>query len=118
MPDAGPVVVDFDLWRGSNLPPVIWGLENEDGTPFPVAGSEFVLTIRWAGGSIRKSTAASDGFALDAATSELAWSPTLAETRLVPLGRLSRYEVERRIGGHQDPLITGSITGKGGNNDD
>lgn len=118
MSDTGPAVVDFDLWRGSNLPPVIFGLENEDGTPFPVAGSEFVLSIRWGGGSIRKSTAVGDGFVLNETTSELAWSPTLAETRLVPLGRLSRYEVERRIGGTQDTLISGFITGKGGNNDD
>ena len=117
--DGGPALVDFDFWRGSNLPPVIWGPEMENGAPFPAAGSRFILTISWDGGLIRKDTEVeADAFVLDERTSELTWTPTLAESRSIPIGPVAQYEIERRIGSFQEPFITGIINGKGGINDD
>lgn len=117
MADTFPSV-DVVIRRGNNVPAVAWALETEDGSPLPVAGRNFVLAVKWHGGSIRKSTTASDGLALDAETSTLTWTPSLAESRAIPLGRLSRYEIELREGDLQITIVVGSVTGLDSLNDD
>ena len=44
--------------------------------------------------------------------------PTLAESRLIPLGRVANYELERRIGATQEIVAWGSVEGLGGINAD
>lgn len=113
--DDGAALVDFDLWRGSNLPPAIWAPQTESGAAFPTAGSVFVLNIQWPGGFIEKSTAVSgSGFVNNERTSELTWTPTLAESRSIPPGPVAEYFIERRIGSYHMPFIMGVINGKGG----
>lgn len=114
-----PPTIEIDVRRGSNVPPVIFGLENDDGTPFQSGGAEYVLTLRTPGATLRKSTAqAASGFVLDPASGDLIWTPTLSDTRAIPLGRLSRGEVERRVGESQDLLFSLVVTGIGGLSDD
>jgi hypothetical protein len=114
-----PARVDFDLWRGNNVPPLTWGMEDDGGGPVPFAGSVFSLRVSVRGATVlSKRSDAGDGLLADPATSELTWTPTLAESRLVPAGRRATYEIERHIGGSQETWVVGSITGKGGFNDD
>ena len=110
--------LDVVIRRGNNVPAVAWALVGEDDNPLPVSGRTFILAVRWRGGVIRKTTAASDGLALDAATSTLTWTPSLAESRAIPLGRLSRYEIELREGDLQVTIVAGSVTGVDSLNDD
>lgn len=117
--DGGPALVDFDVWRGYNDPPAIWGPENEDGAPFPTAGSTFVLTIQFPGGPVSKSSKDDDsGFEHNPRTSELTWTPTVEESRKIPPGPNTGYEIERRVGERKIPFVKGTITGQGGINDD
>lgn len=117
--DVGPALVDFDVWRGYNFPPAIWGPENDDGTPFPTDGSEFVLTIRFPTGPVSKSTnTPGSGFTHNPRTSELTWDLTVAESRLIPPGPNTKYEIERILGDDNIPFVLGLITGQGGINDD
>jgi hypothetical protein len=119
-----PVTVDMDLWRGNNVPPLVWSLiaEDENGAdiPFPMTGSVWRLTVRVRSVRLFTKTSAvlGSGFAADQSTSDLTWTPSIEESRLVPLGALTTYEVERRIGGTQETWIIGTITGRGGINDD
>ena len=111
-------LVDIIIRRGNNAPAVAWKFEAEDGSLLPVAGRKFVLTVKWSGGLLRKDTSTADGFSLDAATSTAIWSPSLSESRMIPLGRVSRYEIELREGDLQLSIVAGSVTGVGGLNDD
>ncbi len=56
---------------------------------------------------------------MDAASAQVAWRPAPAEARLIPEGRIARYEWERRdASGRQGILLTGFLIGEGGLNDD
>lgn len=108
---------DITITRGATKPDLVWRMMSA-GQPFDGTGSEFVLTIKSAGNIIRKSTAAEDGLTYDSASGRLRWHRTLAESRLIGLGRVGRYEIERRIGVDQWPLVEGAVTGKGSISDD
>lgn len=116
-----PGIHDFTVQRGGTgeiaIRLVTLGDEG-DRTPMDLAGSSFVLSIAWPGGALRR---ASDdgGLTVELATAEVAWRPPPADTRLVPEGRIARYEWERRDGaGRQQVVLTGFIVGEGGLNDD
>lgn len=103
--------------RGTTLPDIVWRMTSQ-GQPFPGAGSTFVLTIETGGNTIRRRTADGSGLTYDNATGRLRWRRSLAESRLIGLGRVSSYEVERIIGEDQELLIEGPVTGVGGLSDD
>ncbi len=111
-------VADITIRRGNNAPAVSWVLEGEDGQPLPVVNRSFILTVKWRGGSIRKDTASANGFVLDPSNSSVTWTPTLAESRLIPLGRIGQYELECLSGPQQVTIVTGAVTGVGGLNND
>lgn len=46
------------------------------------------------------------------------WTPTEAQSRLIPVGRLSYYEVQLTTGAASRVYLCGRITGIGGLNDD
>lgn len=108
---------DIAISRGSTKPDLVWRMMSA-GQPFNGSGSEFVLTIKSGGNTIRKSTVDADGLTYDNATGRLRWVRTLAESRLVGLGKVGRYEIERRIAGNQSPLVEGAVTGKDSVSDD
>ena len=116
-----PGTYDFTVRRGGSTPLAI-RLKTEDAngirTPLDFAGSTFVLTVVWPEGSLRKSSADA-GLTLDPANGEIVWRPLPAETRLIPEGRIARYEWERRLpGGRQSIVLAGHLIGQGGINDD
>ncbi|MEZ0252621.1 MAG: hypothetical protein ACAH20_16940 [Methylobacteriaceae bacterium] len=111
-------IIDFTVRRGNNNPAMIWALQDEEGEPFPVEGRSLVLTIVWRDGSLTKESVANDGLSVDAATSQVTWTPTIGESRSIPPGRRARYELECRTGAEQVTIAAGSVTGAGGLNSD
>jgi hypothetical protein len=78
-----------------------------------------VLTIFDRFGALLLRRNSSDGgLTLDLATRRVTWAYTPTESRMIPLGALCRYELERWIGGTQETWVYGSVTGAGGNNVD
>ncbi|KQO99107.1 hypothetical protein [Methylobacterium sp. Leaf91] len=111
-------VFNFDVFRGSNLPVVTWELYDEEDAPMLLAGQQFVLSVRWQDGGLQKRSADADGLNVNIEQSQVTWTPSLAESRMIPLGRRSRYELECRTGDLQFVVVTGSIVGIGGLNSD
>ena len=106
------------IWRGATRP-VGWRLKDGDGNLFDLTGSTFQLSIAAAGiVLIAKSSDAADGLAIDVPGATVTWTPTLAESRLIPLGRVASYELERRIGTAQEIVAWGLVEGLGGINAD
>jgi hypothetical protein len=118
-----PAVDDFVLWRGNNAPPRLWEMADDEGA-FPLLGSVFVLTVAVRGVPLfeKRSDVPGSGLVVDVAGSTVTWTPSAAESRQIPTGRLATYELERRIGAgadeEQETWIVGAITGRGGLNDD
>jgi len=111
---------DFAVVRGNNSPVAFrFSTSGESGqTPLDLSGSELVLTIVSRQCRLRRSSA-DGGLLVDGPAGLVTWQPTPEDTRAIPEGRLSRYELEwRQSGGLQLTLLTGAITGVGGINDD
>ncbi len=116
-----PGLYDFTVQRGGTGEVAV-RLKTlaDDGTrtPMDLEGSSFVLNVAWPGGALRKGSD-DGGLAVDHVNAEVAWRPPPAETRLVPEGRIARYEWEHREpGGRQRVFLTGFMIGEGGLNDD
>lgn len=120
---------DIQVWRGENDPPVEWRFlnvvlaEGAEPTPdqlFDLTGSELYLEIK-RGSTIfvsRNTADDPDFFSFDIATAVATWTPTLPETRALPLGRIAQYLIERRIDGRQGKLVIGSVNVCEGPNSD
>lgn len=78
-----------------------------------LTGSTAVFTAAWHGGSMRR-----DNLVLDVAARSFALALTPAETRALPTGKLTRYELELRQFGRQTIVQSGMIETQGGLNDD
>jgi len=113
---------DFEIWRGNAYRVVGWNF------PFDLAQSEIVLTVKWRGGEITRTTA--DGGLLveqttvnGAAVPVVWWDCTEQESRQIPLaderGPRARYELERRVNnGEKRTYVHGAVIAKGGDNGD
>jgi hypothetical protein len=98
---------------------VAWRLKDGDGDLFDLMGSTFQLSIAAAGVVlITKNSDTADGLAIDVPGATVTWTPTLAESRLIPLGRVASYELERRISDTQEIVAWGQVEGLGGINAD
>lgn len=116
-------VIDFP--RGDNTEIYFLFLDKANAL-LDLAGSRFVLTLAWAGGTLTKDTLDVDGLAIeeDATTTteegttyvgdRLTWYRTVEESRIVPSGNLTEWEVERRIAGAQESWGSGRFNGYGG----
>lgn len=119
---------DQIITQGENDPPLQWQfLENDvpdDQDPLPadlfdLTGSTLYLTI-YKGRTVLVDINTDDDpeLVMDASDATLTWTPPIATTRILPLGRIAKYEVERRIGNSQGRLVAGSIIVEEGRNDD
>lgn len=123
-------VVPFAL--GDNTP-IYFIPRDANGDTMDLAGSEFLLTVDWPGGltsKLVKDSTVDSNFVveIDASTElidgtvivgdRVAWNRTLEESRLIPLGNLTRWELERRIDGQQENWGNGRFNGYGGLTDD
>lgn len=111
---ASPVI---RIWRGATRP-VGWRLKDGNGDLFDLTGSSFQLSIAAAGVVLIAKNSDADGLAIDISGATVTWTPSLAESRLIPLGRVASYELERRIGATQEIVAWGSVEGLGGINAD
>lgn len=112
---------DIPITRGNNFPPVQWlflASENPD-VLFNLAGSVFKLRVYWPAQQIN---VASDTdplvLAIDLVTAIVQWNYSVADSRLLPAGRIARYELERWIGGTQQSVIAGFVAVEIGANPD
>jgi len=104
---------NISLWRG-NSETIEFRFLDSSGAPDPVAvsGSTFIfIIVDQRGVEIINKTATPVG-----AVVSISMSPT--ETRMVPVGALCQYELERRIGTEQETWLYGQVIGMGGANDD
>lgn len=110
--------------RGSSDPIVFrFKDEDEDGnqTLFDLTGSRLILTIAAKGVTLLRKDTELDPAAtvIDPAAATLTVALTPAETRLIPLGRVASYEVERWLSADDQSLMArGYVEGSGGINND
>jgi len=107
--------IDIDVWRGSDAPPLVW--MTPDG--FSLGGSVVELSIYVGPDQVASLASGTDAsLRIDDTARYIIWTPTLAHGRAIPLGRIARYELERRYLGQQEALAYGAINGLGGINRD
>lgn len=106
-----PTRTDVTLWRGNNAPEIVWTLPDA-----PPEGAAFFLAVEASGRMLFARDTPSGSLLL--AGDALRWSPSLAESRAIPQGRVARYEIEQRIGDVETTLFFGDVTGLGGVNAD
>lgn len=112
---------DVLIFAGNDYPPARWQfLASEDpDVPFPIEGSDFYLTIVWGNQSINLNTIQNSAdLVIDPSISMLTWHYTIEQSRLLPKGRIARYELERRIMDTQQDWIAGRIVVDLGDNAD
>lgn len=116
----GPAKYDIVTWTGTDFSES-YEAQNDDLTAFDLTGSELVFRALDASGTELFRFSSEDATELeitDASAGEYTFSLTGAQTRLVPLGRVAKYEIERRVGTSQESFMAGFLIGEGGANDD
>ena len=116
-----PAIYDFEMVRGATDPFTVQLLfTEEDGTETPIPFDDVRLTITDLDGVLilRKTFVDGDFVLSDTSLSEVQWSPTADESRLLSVGPNQKYELEIRDGSSQSVYMLGTITGIGGLNDD
>lgn len=111
-----PQTSDIKVWVGSTPTYFFRPKHKTTGvylTAEELEGSTFIFRAVTPGGAeiLRK--------ALSPVADRIPLSLSAEETRLIKLGRLCRYELERRIADQQEPWRAGYLIGSGrGDNDD
>lgn len=114
---SGAGTHDFTVTRGQTDQRTIRPKdENDVSVDLTGATIVFRATGRRGVELLRKSS--DDDLTVRPADGEIDLFFTPAETRLFPVGRLTKYSIERRIGGNEFPFIKGMITAEEGPNDD
>lgn len=108
-------LADITVRQGNTHPMFIWEFFQDETTPLDLSGSELVFKTSH---GLRLSTDTAPGFVLSPVAGRVTWTPTLAESRGIPSGRVVKYEIERRAVGEQRTLVSGYIIGVLGINDD
>jgi hypothetical protein len=116
-----PGQYDFAMVRGTTSP-FVFRLKQDDGTgalvPMPFDEVRLAIAINPTT-TLIKSTVPDGGLVVtDAGQGEITWTPTVEETRQLPLNQAVPYEIEVRKDTNQDVYLMGGITGIGGTNDD
>lgn len=114
--------VDIEIFRGANGPPVTWPfvLSIDPQVIFDFTGATARLSVYRGETLLFRIDADRDPLTIgiDIPSGKVTWMPSLAQSRLVPEGRLCRYELEYRLGGIERSFAYGYVTGRGGLNDD
>ena len=107
------------LTRHGNTLTVPLRFKSADGSPFDLTGSELVFYCKAQQGSVNLRKTIGSGLAMsDPASGRVTVTLTAAETRSLPAGRMTDYEIERRIDGTEKTLLAGLIEVEAGINDD
>lgn len=110
---------DHEIDRGSTAE-LAWRFKDEDEEIFDLTGSRLILSVVDRNGSLvfRKDSDDDEEAVIDVGEGTFTVTLTTDETRLIALGRLTKYEVERWVGGAQDKMVSGWFEGVGGVNND
>jgi hypothetical protein len=113
-----PASYDLLLWQGNN-PPLVFRFRDASGL-FALTDERFILTFTYRGTLILKKDTAtgSEAFAIDTEASTLTWLPSVDETRVLPLGRHAKWELEKWKDDVQVTLLAGALIVSGGDNVD
>jgi hypothetical protein len=103
--------------RQGNTLPVQLTFEQTNGDPFDLTGHEFIFRVVYPGGSYTKTSADGD-ITIDLNTATIRTQLTAAETRVLPVGGYTQYEVEAWYAGEQTTWLDGTITVSQGINTD
>lgn len=96
------------IWRGANIK-----LQFKFPVGTDLTGATAWFSAAWPGGSMRRTD-----LVLNVPGRSFTLSLTPAETRALPEGRLTSYELELRQSGNQTIVDSGKIEAVGGLNDD
>lgn len=107
---------DIEGRRGNTLR-LTFRFKTDADTVLDLSGSEIIFRAIYFGGVIRKSSASAQ-LTLNEAEGEVLLVLTAAETRALPAGSLTSYEIERRVTGDETTLVSGQINLSEGVNDD
>ena len=113
-------MTDIPVTAG-NTANITFQMNDADGDPYSgsLDGAVFRFTCRQRNGStLTKRTDSGTGLVLDVPTSQVRLSLTVAETRALPLGRVSRYELEYLAADEEITVQRGFLTSSAGNNND
>ena len=118
-----PATYDIEIEAGtSRLFVFALGDLDEDGEFVPLsnmAGAEVRLPIKWRTGEVTFSTSDDGGMTLDVEAATVSWPMSIALSRELPIGRLTRYEVEVEwSNGFQAVYLAGYIIVNRGDNND
>jgi hypothetical protein len=111
---------DMAIIQGNNYPPMIWQFltsENPD-VLFDLTGSTFKLTVKWPGGTPIVVTSGGPELVIDLTNSTLTWNYSTTQSRLMPVGRVGSYELERWINATQQSLVRAGLSVDPGDNPD
>jgi hypothetical protein len=129
MPEFGPARQNFQLWRGDDLPPVIFRVSTEDDagvrTPVNLTGYEILIKVQLDSGDLTIDSRQS-GTPIFITTpaggsypSEVHWFYGPSFTALLPVGRGVDYEVKLiNPSGQTQSYLFGQISAKGEIGDD
>lgn len=100
---SGPAIHPISLWLGDNAPSLAWRF------PFDVAGSDFVLVLRFGGRVFTRSVAGGE-LAMDTGARTVSWA--YAPEDFAPLARRDGvYELTRVMtGGEVRTYVGGPVT--------
>lgn len=108
-----PIRHDISLWRGNSAPALLWTLPEDSPD-----GADYFLTVEAGGRLVLCADTPAGSLIRDAEAGTLSWIPNPAQSRLVPEGRVARYEIEQRRLGAETTIFFGTLTGIGGANFD
>lgn len=116
-----PGVYDFNVVRGTNEP-LTWRFHDEDDVNLVYDDAELAIgsTESVQSSAFLRATLLGGGLTHVTLNSKqyLRWTPTFAQSRLIPPGKVAWYEVQLTTGAAQRVHIKGRLIGIGGLNDD
>lgn len=104
-------IQDLEIWRGNDVT-LPFEFDDLTGNDYSLVGASLKFTTD------SVSTLEIPLTISDAASGKASLSLTSAQTRLLPLGRVTQYEIEETRGGKQTTLLSGMINAQGGVNVD
>ncbi|MCX5516247.1 hypothetical protein C3941_19850 [Kaistia algarum] len=103
---------DLTIWRGNDAPALVWNFPSLDFT-----GSAFALAVTIYRELVLSLTSDAGDLVIDTEAKTVSWTPTIEQSRSIPLGKLSRYELSRLVtDGETRTYVYGWLTGLGGDN--
>jgi len=108
---------DIEGRQGNSLSLTFQFVTDTDDTPLDLTGSSFVFTAVHRSGTLQKASA-DDELTVDAFAGQVTLDLTAAETRALPAGALTTYELEQRLSGAELTLMAGRLIIAEGINDD